>query len=162
DDLVAAVRDTAVLATLQMGKWTGKANDPARVREAKERHGARGNVGTFNKNLMSGCDAHLKAIETAYAACRERHDMLTLTWSSGRGAPRLLPNVLVDRYLNEMAALRTAALNTVKDFLAVYDQLVQQARANLGGMADYKYPTRDEIEKRFYITFDFDVISDQK
>jgi glycyl-tRNA synthetase beta subunit len=91
-----------------------------------------------------------------------RHYELTLPWVSDPHATRqegarLLPHLITERYMSEMAALKRAAINQLEEFLAAYPDLIVQAKANLGSMVgNTTYPTVEELRSSFRVHFDFE------
>jgi hypothetical protein len=160
-DLAEAVRSTALLADLTISMWSAERTDPKLGAKLKEDAGAVGNTGRYVKNLLAGCDASFKAVRAAYAAARAAHYTLTLPWNTNPSAerasgPRLLPNLLFDRYLTEMSKLRNIAVLKRDEFVAEYPALVVAAQANLAGLANASdYPTASEVEAAFRLSFDF-------
>lgn len=164
-DLIKSVRDTSTLADVSISTWSGVRTDNKLLNDLKEKHNASGDVGKVIKNLMAGADAKLKAVNSAFNACRTHHYQTTLPWlgnpnADRRSGARLLPNLLFDKYLTEMAKLRAAAMTALEEFIAEYPSLVEQAKSNLGGMADAIYPTVDEIRGRYNITVEWEPIPD--
>lgn len=164
NDLAEAVRSTALLADLTISMWGAERTDHKIMNEAKITHGAVGNVGRAIKNLMAGCDTELKKTRAAYNQARVLHTQLTLPWVSNPNADkqsgaRLLPNMLFQRYAQEMGRLKRAAEAQLEAFLVDYPALAQQAQANLGGLADAKdYPSVEGVRQSFSLSFDFQPI----
>jgi hypothetical protein len=127
----------------------------------KDDAGAIGNPGRVLKNLLSGCDTELKQLRSAYTSARHAHTQMTLPWVSNptadrQSGPRLLPNLLFDRYLKEMSRIKREATRCLQEFLVKYPDLVVRAQANLAGLAKPEdYPDVAEIEKSFKLSFDF-------
>ena len=167
-DLTEAVRSTALLADLTISLWSGERTDRKISAKLKEDAHAVGNTGRYIKNLLAGCDAELKGVRAAYAQARALHYQLTLPWVSNPHAERntgarLLPNMLFHRYVSEMGGLQRIAKTQLDAFLAEYPALVQQAQANLAGLADpADYPTVDEVRACFRIDIDFQPVPDGK
>lgn len=161
EDLTEAVRACALLADLTVGIWAGEATDRGLMEKIKVDAGAVGNTGRVIKNLMAGCENHLKEVRAAYQCARQVHYDLTLPWVSNPTAsriqgPRLLPNLLFTKYLTDMSELKREAIRALRKFLDVYPDLIVRAQANLGGMAKPEdYPTVDQVEARFKLSFDF-------
>jgi len=161
EDLTEAVRATALLADLTIHLWSGERTDRALSDKIKNAEGAVGNTGRYLKNLLAGCDVELKDVKASYMAARAAHYQLTLPWVSNatsqrQQGPRLLPNMLFDRYLNEMSKLRRAAIGKRDNFVLEYPRLVAQAQNNLAGMAKPEdYPDQEEIRASFKLSFDF-------
>lgn len=163
-DVNEAVRATAMLADVSISLWGGERTDRAIMDRAKEDAGAVGNVGRAIKNLMSGADANLKTVRGAFTAVRSQHYAMTLPWVSDPHAerlrgPRLLPNMLFDKYMMAMGAKKRAALYALDAFIDSYPADVVQAQANLAGLAVASgYPTPDEVRAAFRIGFDFEPV----
>lgn len=160
-DLSEAVRSTAMLADVTISVWSGEKTDQALMDEVKTAHGATGNVGRTVKNMLAGADGPLKETKSAFGAVRNAHYALTLPWVSNPHAlrergPRLLPNMLFERYLSDMGTLKRAALARLDAFIVDYPDLVVRAQANLGTMADVSYPDASEVRAQFAVTFDFE------
>lgn len=160
-DILAAVRESAVLADVSISVWGGTKTDPKLLNELKDVHGATGDVGKVVKNLLAGADSQLKITRSAFLAVRLRHYALTLPWVSDPHAtrqegPRLLPHLIFDRYMVEITGLRRQAMEKLDEFLDAYPQLVEQARENLGTMANMdSYPSVDALKGAFRINVDF-------
>lgn len=162
-DLSEAVRATAMLADITMSMWGAERADAAIMDKVKADAGAVGNVGRAIKNLLAGVDGPLKDTRSAFNAVRAQHYALTLPWVSNPHAerqrgPRLLPNVLFERYLGEMSNRRRDAMAALDKFITEYPDLVVKAKANLGTLADINYPSPDEVRSCFKVSFDFEPI----
>lgn len=167
-DLTDAVRSTALLADLRVSLWTGERTDKKISAKLKEDAHAVGNTGRYIKNLLAGCDTELRATQAAYIAARKLHHQLTLPWVNNPHAERntgarLLPNLLFHRYVQEMGVLQRSAKQKLDAFLAEYPALIQQAQANLAGLADpADYPSADEVRNAFKIDIDFQPVPDSQ
>lgn len=162
-DLSEAVRATAMLADVTISLWGAERTDHAIMERAKRDAGATGNVGRAVKNLLAGVDGPLKATRSAFAAVRTKHYEITLPWVTDPHAerqrgPRLLPTMLFEKYITEMNSKKREALTALDAFIAEYPDLVIQARANLGGLADADYPDAVEVKRHFRVAFDFEPI----
>lgn len=161
-DLAEAVRSMGLLADLTINMWSGERTDPKVSADVKAQSGAVGNTGRYIKNLMAGCDDKLKDLRSAYASARTTHYKLTLPWIANpqdgtrMQGPRLLPNMLFNRYITELSALRASAETKLDEFVNDYPGLVQRAMTNLAGLAQPgDYPTQDQIKTSFKFNFDF-------
>lgn len=161
EDLADAVRATALLADLTISLWTGERTDRTLSDQIKADAGAVGNTGRYLKNLMAGCDNELKSVRGAYQAARTAHYQLTLPWvshpnSERQTGPRLLPNLLFSRYLDQMSRLKLNAESRMATFVAEYPDLILRAQANLAGLANAAdYPSPQEVQNSFKLVFDF-------
>lgn len=161
DQINRSVQESALLAKVVMGVWSGERSDPGIMDKAKADAGATGNVGRVIKNVMAGADTNLKATKAAFAAVRAAHYALTLPYvtdakSDRLTGPRLLPNTLFEKYLGEMSTRRRAALAALDAMCASYDTDKAAAMVSLAGLASPgDYPSIDEIRAQFRVEFDF-------
>lgn len=165
-DLTEAVRATALLVDLTISLWSGERTDRKISEKVKADANAVGNAVRAIKNLMAGCDTQLREVRAAYTAVRAKHYALTLPWVANPHAERntgsrLLPNMLFHEYTAEIATTRRAAQDKLDAFMAAYPSLIQQAQANLAGLADPKdYPSEAEVRAAFRIDVDFQPVPD--
>jgi hypothetical protein len=144
--------------------WSGEKTDRSLMGKLKEDAGAVGNTGRVIKNLLAGCDHSLKVVRAAYTAARTSHYALTLPWvhnphAERNSGARLLPNMLFQRYLEEMSKLKREAEQQLENFISEYPGLMGQAQANLAGLAKQEdYPTPDQVRAAFRLSFDFSPI----
>ena len=162
-DMLQAVRESALLADVSVGVFTAERSDRAIMEKVKRDAGATGNVGRVVKNMFAGADDKLKEVRAAFTKARSVHYELTLPWVTDPHAqrqtgPRLLPHLLLERYLTAMSKQKRIAYDLLESFLADYPDLVRQAKANLGLLADQFYPSVDEVKSAFRIHFDFEPI----
>jgi hypothetical protein len=166
-DVVDAVRATCMLANVSIATWGGVKSDPALLDELKVRHNASGDVGKVLKNMLAGADGLLKQTTGACMAVRTRHYQLTLPLGGDpravrQSGPRLLPTMIVQRYINEMSALRNAAYAERDALCDAFPGIVTKGRANLGTMAPplTAYPSVEELRNSFRVHFDFEPLPD--
>ena len=162
-DLSEAVRSTAILADVTISIWGAERTDPKIMERAKSDAGATGNVGRAIKNLLAGADANYKDTKAAFAAVRALHYGMTLPWVSDPHAerqrgPRLLPNLLFERYATAISAKRREAMQALDKFIDGYDADVAKAKSNLAALADADYPDANEVRRLFRIAVDFEPI----
>ena len=163
DDMLQAVRESALLANVTIGMFNAERSDRTMLEKVKQDANATGDVGRFVKNIMAGADDKLKNTRNAFAKVRTLHYSLTLPWVSDPHAerqtgPRLLPHLLLDKYLGALSGQKRVAMGLLDEFLVEYPVLVSQAKTNLGLMADADYPGVDDIRRQFRIHFDFEPI----
>ena len=165
EDLGAALRSTGLLASVQISVWEGMKLDRKALEELKKLHGATGDVGRLNINLLNGNDGPLKDTHSAFFAVRSRFYELTLPWTSDPHAqrqrgPRFLSNLLFDQTVRELSALKNAARDQLEGvFIPAYPTLAANAQSTLGTLARrFTYPTADEIRKLFRVHFDFEPV----
>lgn len=161
-DILQAVRSSAVLADVSISTWGGTRTDAKLLNEMKTQHGATGDVGKVMLNVLAGADDLLKKTRSAFAAVRLRHYELTLPWVSDPHAtrqegPRLLPNMLAERYLTEMSIRKGIAKAQLDEFLDAYPSLIKEAQANLNTMAGHiRYPSVEDLRSSFRVHFDLE------
>jgi hypothetical protein len=163
NDINEAVRSTSMLADVTISVWGGERSDADATSKIRDDNNATGDVGRFIKKMLAGHDGSLKDTKSAFAAVRLKHYSLTLPWVSDPHATRmtgarLLPNLLFERYMQEMSAAKRAATVELDKFIAEYPELVEKAKLNLGGLADVTYPTPEDVRSKFRVTFDFEPI----
>lgn len=164
----ADIRNFAMKVTLRTRRWQGQAKDDSAVNDVKSARAAKGNVGTFRKNLLAGADSSLKAVHRAIDAARGDHYKMTLPWSIHSGAdttrrqgPRLLANASYFDYCAKMGEHRTNVVKALDDFCDDYEDCRAKAQENLGQLYDpSQYPPASEIRKQFGIDFDFEPLPD--
>jgi hypothetical protein len=163
-DILEAVRSTAMLTDVSLSMWSAERSDPTMLTQIKENAGAVGRIGRATKNLLAGADEPLRATCGAYAAVRTQHYALTLPWVTDPHAerqrgPRLLPNMLFDRYLTAMGLRKREATTALDAFLDVYPSLIERAKLNLAKLFDRgEYPTVEEVRASFRVAFAFEPI----
>jgi hypothetical protein len=70
--------------------------------------------------------------------------------------PRLLPNLLFERYIASMGKLKREADKQLDILINDYPALVNQAMSNLAGLADASdYPDATTVRSSFNLSFDF-------
>lgn len=160
-DFNEALRDTAMLADVSIGKWSAEKADAKLMDQIKTDNGAHGKVGRAIKNLLAGNDTEYKNTCSAFDAVRTTHYQLTLPWSADphttrTSGPRLLSNVLFMRYLDAMSKRKAEAMKALDVFIADYPRAMQQALVNLGTMATVAdYPDEVRIRAAFHASFTF-------
>lgn len=156
----ASIRDTAMLVRFAASKWSATANDKEAELMTRQAAGATRAIGKVVKNLLSGCDTEYKALTSAVDGARLYHYHTTLAWvpddSRVKRGPRLLPNTFFFEYVQGMNTRKTAMTKLLDDFLAVYVARVDEAKLNLGTLANTtEYPEPDAIRGLFSINFEF-------
>lgn len=165
-DLLDALQSSSLLVELSLSTWTGEITDKKLARKVKEDTGATGRLGRFILNLFSGCDEELRDLCNAYTHVRHRHNALTLpyittankgnTRNRANDGTRLLSTAIFTQYLDEITGLKKLAQDKRDVFLGHYNDLVTQAKTNLGTAFDQShYPSRDQVRASFRISYDF-------
>lgn len=136
----------AMLCSLSIAQWSARIHDRDASAEIAERHGARPDVGRYNKVLIPR--EALADIQRVAGEARREHYFMTLPWDDS--GYRVLPAAA---YLDHTAKLReyAAAFHAaVEVFAAQFDQLVSEARVRLSGLfRPEDYPSAREIRDKF-------------
>lgn len=162
-DVAQAVRESALLADVTISIWSAERSDKTLMDKLKSDAHAVGNVGRVIKNMLAGADGRLKDVKSAYEAVRLIHYKFTLPWvadphAAKQTGPRLLPLKLFDDYMSALSDQKRKATALLETFLGEYPTLIEQARGNLGDLADATYPTADAVRGSFRIALDFNPI----
>jgi hypothetical protein len=137
------LQDSAMLVTLTISQWTARKHDRSVSNEVDKTHGAK-DGGRYNKLLIRK-DA-LDPIAKVEGAARQYLYKVTLAW--GDNGERLLPAALFMDFTQTMGQFRSEFDARVRDLVAEYPTLVQEARQRLGSLydpADYPASIRDKF-----------------
>ncbi len=149
-----------MLVDLQRRSWAGKKTDKAVSNEVISSKGATRDSGRFVKNLLAGADAELKAVQQLGNAVGAFVYSKTLPWSSNQDGSkrgdRLIAATASFEFLKELNAIKQEYDAAVQTLMAVWDQRVQEAKANLAGLEDITddYPKAHELAEKFAINVD--------
>lgn len=157
--MAETIRESAMLVDFTASQWSASSNDRRAERLTREAAGATRSIGRVQKSLLAGHDTEYKALCSAISNARTYHYKTTLPWTTDdrmkRGA-RLLPNAHVMDYMKQMNEYKMAMERLLEDFLKVYEGRIEQAKAELGSLAnDADYPKPDDIRSLFDIRFKF-------
>jgi hypothetical protein len=160
--MVDSLRATAILADVTLGVWSGERSDSRAMTRLANDAGATGKVGRVVKNLMAGADDRLRSTKSAFANIRSQHRMLTQPWPSNvssdrMNGPRLLPNILFEKYVQTVGEAKRGAEEVLEKMLEHYGEDKAVAMSNLAGMArEEDYPTIEQLRDAFYCKMDFE------
>lgn len=141
------LEERALLVNLSMGAWSAKKTDSEVSREVAKRKNARSDSGTYRKQLISR--EALKKITKVTTAARTSHNTLTLPWDDN--GSRIITTETYQHYTKVMRDYRIAMQNAVNEFLDGYDDLVKQAKEDLGDLFNEgDYPDKSTISSKFY------------
>lgn len=145
------IQDKSMLVDLTIRRWTATKHDKSVSHEVERNHSAH-DAGRYNKRLIE--KSHLAAIETAANMLRRFHYAKTLPWTDK--GQRLLPSALFMDYSRELRALRDEFDRLVRDFIATYPQLVQDAQRRLNTLYQPEdYPPTNELNRLFGVDVEF-------
>jgi hypothetical protein len=136
-----------LLISLNIRTFTGEKTDRRFSEEIAETHNADvTDSGRYQKKII-GKQA-LERIKKIASAARAHHYDVTLPWTD-EGA-RLLSVDGYFTYMEKMRAFTSQFEAAVEEFLQAYPQLIDQAKARLGGMFDHEdYPPVSKLRERF-------------
>jgi hypothetical protein len=158
-ELNSALSSNYLLCDLQIRSWSGKGTDKTASNEIITQKGATKDSGQFMKNLMASAGEELKEIHRHQAALRHFVYSQTLPWtSSSEGAKRgerLLASAAAMDFLQEAKPFKQDCDNAVRLLVGVWDERVQLAMTNLGGLANIgDYPGVSELPGMFSISIE--------
>lgn len=153
------ISSSAMLVELSISTWTARRLDKGTTGEVLRDKRAERNSGSFNKNLLVGCD-ELEAVKKFAANVRSSaHYNMTMPWSDS--GLRLLPTVKYFDYHENMTALRDEFYRLVEAFLSVYDWEVMQVQTRLGDLFSRdEYPTSESVRNKFSFTINYIPVPD--
>ena len=139
--------ERAMLASLHIGVWSGKAVDRAVTEEVSETHKADAReAGRYNKQLVAPKFLHKVGSVVSYG--RSVHRTLTLPWDDD--GTRILSTTGYEQYTQQMRLVRIKFDDAVKLFINGLSEYVDEARKRLGTMFNQDdYPSSDDIKSKF-------------
>ncbi|MFI5397640.1 MAG: hypothetical protein ACHQ9S_19045 [Candidatus Binatia bacterium] len=158
DELQNALASNFMLVDMQLRSWSGNKTDKAASRELIAAKSAVRDSGAFHKKLLASADLELKAVHTEGNAMRMYVYDHTLPWSASDGAKRgerVLATTKALHFLGELNNLKKGHDDAVIKLASVWDQRVNEALQNLGGLADRSdYPSASEVAGLFAVSVD--------
>jgi hypothetical protein len=155
-DKSLGIQSRYMLASLEIKGWSGRAYDAKASAEVANAHNAPVDSGRYNKMLVAR-DALAERKRNAGQARKHHYDS-SLEW---RKPWRLLPGKAFTEYTRTMREYMATDQRLVKQFLAVYPDLIEDARRRLNGMFDpADYPAPDSIGEFFSFENSIEAISD--
>lgn len=145
---MTSLSERAVLATLRLGAYGGKAVDREVTEDTAERYKADSkNSGTYTKWVIG--KQFLDPVSKSGRLATQVHKILTLPWED-KGA-RILATTGYMSYTEQMRLRRLDYMAKAKHFADQWDAAVQEAKARLGNMFDPEnYDGAGEVLDRFY------------
>jgi hypothetical protein len=141
----AKLTEKAMLVDLSVGYWRGKAKDRQVTRDVHARMEAASDAGVYEKALV-GKD-RIGALAALAWDARAFHLEHTLPWMD-KGC-RILTCAAFGAYQKAMTEFKTKFEELGEEFLAAYDDTLEEARRRLGRMFKVEdYPTKDEIRRK--------------
>lgn len=156
-DFSEAVRSIGTLVACRTHKWGASKKDAKAARQVAQANNImRDDATSVTKHLLVGADAEYKELIEAINACYRCHIGMTVEWASDKSGNRLLANRRTFEYATAMGPLRDTVAAKKKAFGVVYATRLQEALANLSGLANpADYPTEQEILSKFGVEIIF-------
>ena len=136
----------AMLSALSISQWSARKHDREASEEIAVRHGAKSDVGRYNKVLIPR--EALANVQKIAGEARREHYFMTLPWDDA--GYRVLPAAAYMDHTDRLRTYSTEFARAADAFAAQFEQLVSEARSRLGGLfrAD-DYPSAAEIREKF-------------
>lgn len=147
------INEAALLVTLSIGIPPLVKTDKKATKQVEDTNRTDRNIGEFKKKLLTADT--LDKINTLRGEARTYHYAKTLPW--GDLGIRLLPNVYLIDYQNELRRLSSKFENLTKDFLTAYPAEVAQAQLKLGDLFnEADYPPTEHLKDKFRFSVSFE------
>ena len=147
------INEAALLVTLSIGIPPLVKTDKKATKQVEDTNRTDRNIGEFKKKLLTADT--LDKINTLRGEARTYHYAKTLPW--GDLGIRLLPNVYLIDYQNELRRLSSEFENLTKDFLTAYPAEVAQAQLKLGDLFNESdYPPTAHLKDKFRFSVSFE------
>ena len=144
---IATLSSSAMLVTVNISKWQGRAHDKQASAEIAASNNAERGAANVHKKLLPNSDA-FKAIIDHASLMHRMHTRMTMPWAD-KGA-RLLPTAQYMKYHGELTMLQTEFYARVDTFIDDYNLSIAEAQVHLGDMYDPNdYPSVDELRQKF-------------
>ena len=144
-----------------IGRWDDKVRNELVTNEVHANHNLSGaKVGEYYTRLFADARAELDALNSRLSAVRTAfYDVTKKVARDFYIAPVAdMPNII-----KKLTAAKQAVDQAKEDFRKVYDQRVQQARAQLNGTTSgLSYPSADDVLSRMYVDLSFEPIPDMR
>lgn len=153
------LKSKALIASLNIGTWSGRKYDRKATDIVIENVNATGDCGRFNKLLVEH-EAILKVYRIA-AKARIFHYTNSLPWTDE--GSRLLPTKAYTGYIRGINEHSQLFWNAVDEFCNMYNNLIDIAKIRLADLwkAD-DYPTVDQVRNKFHMSVSFSFLPDPK
>lgn len=155
-----ALASSYMLVSLELKSWGSKKTNRAISNEVITAKGATRSSGRFVVNLLADADAELLEVIHHQNQIRAMVYARTLPFTSNTEGPkrgeRLVSATKTFELMKEVNAIKHEHDKAVARLQSVWDQRVQQAMLNLGGMSSDlgDYPAAAELPDKFAVSFD--------
>jgi hypothetical protein len=144
---MANLASKAVIVNVEVAATTMKVTDKLASEELTDRKNAQSKAAKVVKNLVN--PSNLKAIIAVQSAFRAYLMKQTVPWMGGTV---LLPKASLFDFTSKVNEFKRELLKEVEVFLDRYQNLITEARSELGDLFDERsYPDPDELRGKFSI-----------
>lgn len=148
------ITEKAILATLNIGQYTGKKQDKKAERTIESTYQAH-DVGTYRKATIA--KEALEEVSKTVNEIRTYFYTHTLPWTDEGKRLKSMEGFL--EFTAQIRNYETIFNNKADQFTANYPDLIEEAKNRLNGLFNQKdYPTPQEIRGKFYFDIRFDPI----
>jgi hypothetical protein len=143
---IMSIREKAMLVSLSISYWTGKANDDRVLDDLTAKHKTDRDVHEYRKVLIK--PEAINAVKAARSRARAYYFEKTLPWIDG--GTRILPSAFYFEYAKKMHEFKGEYEKAVADFITRYTGLKGEARKRLGDLfRDEDYPAVESLRRKF-------------
>lgn len=141
-----SIKDRAMLVTLSIAYWTGKASDDRVLDEVHKKHNIEKGAQEYRKLLVN--PEAINAVKAVRSRARTYHFEKTLPWIDG--GTRILPAAFYFEYAEKMREFKGEYDIAIAEFLKNYSKLKGEARKRLGSLyRDEDYPSAEILRRKF-------------
>lgn len=141
-----SITEKAMLASLSISYWTGKASDDQVEDELTTKHSTDRDVHEYKKRLIKA--EAINQFKAVRSRARAYHLDKTLPWIDG--GTRILPAALYFDYAAAMGKFREEYNEEVRKFIKNYPQLKLEAKKRLGTLfKETDYPAVESLPRKF-------------
>lgn len=151
------ITEKAILATLNMGQYTGKKQDKKAERSVESTFNAH-DAGTYRKATIA--QESLRGVSTLANEIRTYFYTHTLPWTDEGKRLKGMTDYL--EFTSQLRQYEALFNQKADEFTANYPDLIEEARNRLNGLFNPKdYPTPEAIREKFYFDVHFDPIPEE-
>lgn len=142
-----SLRNRLLLVSCHIKLWGNTKEDPMVEHGVAQAHGVKkGKAGSWKTNLLAGADAEYESLAQTTRFCRSYHYKTTLRW--GKRGEQALPSEMFLDYSKNMLQYRALADQRLADLLEVWDERVEQAKANSPLAQKFSFPSKEQLRAR--------------
>ena len=151
-----SLKEKCMIVNLAISQWSARKYDRNVSNEVAQNHAAT-DAGRVNKILIAG--EALKQIAKVANSARNFHYQNSLSWSDN--GDRILPSENFFNYTSEMLKFKSEFDDLVREFIANYPSLVQDAKLRLNTLfSEADYPPQSLIQQKFKLSYSYMPIAD--